>query len=142
MRRWLIGVALLASPALVGKVHLAAQTSLADVAERTRGAWLAHDPQALVGQSASIMLQLPGANPSSPLDRAQAVELLRRHWRTAVEHTLTLRRVGEFKSGRGYAELVRCYVVSGTSDERQETIFLWFQRAGASWRLAEVRSAP
>ena len=88
------------------------------------------------------MLQLPGANPSSPLDRAQAVELLRRHWRTAVEHTLTLRRVGEFKSGRGYAELVRCYVVSGTSDERQETIFLWFQRAGASWRLAEVRSAP
>src|SRR5439155_780752 len=89
----------------------------------------------------SIMLQLPGANPSSPLDRAQAVELLRRHWRTAVEHTLTLRRVGEFKSGRGYAELVRCYVVSGTSGERQGTILLWFQRAGAWARVGDVRDA-
>jgi len=129
MRWWLAGVAL-----------VIAQGSLADAAERARGAWLAHDPQRLIGQGGSIVLQIPGADPSVPLDRAQASELLRRHWRTAVERSLTLRGVHELESGRGYAELERCYVVTGTSDERQETIFLGFRHAGGSWRLVEVRS--
>jgi len=129
MRWWLAGVAL-----------VIAQGSLADAAERARGAWLAHDPQRLIGQGGSIVLQIPGADPSVPLDRAQASELLRRHWRTAVERSLTLRGVRELASGKGYAELERCYVVTGTSDERRETIFLGFRHAGGSWRLVEVRS--
>jgi len=129
MRWWLAGVAL-----------VIAQGSLADAAERARGAWLAHDPQRLIGQGGSIVLQIPGADPSVPVDRAQASELLRRHWRTAVERSLTLRGVRELASGKGYAELERCYVVTGTSDERQETIFLGFRHAGGSWRLVEVRS--
>jgi len=129
MRWWLAGVAL-----------VIAQGSLADAAERARGAWLAHDPQRLIGQGGSIVLQIPGADPSMPLDRAQASELLRRHWRTAVERSLTLRGVHELESGKGYAELERRYVVTGTSDERQETIFLGFRHAGGSWRLVELRS--
>jgi len=64
------------------------------------------------------------------------------HWRTAVERSLTLRVVREVQAGTGYAELERCYVVSGTSDERQETIFLGFRQTGRSWRLVELRSAP
>ncbi|OLC67623.1 MAG: hypothetical protein AUH78_27830 [Gemmatimonadetes bacterium 13_1_40CM_4_69_8] len=142
MKRWLTGIALVLSPALTCGTRLAAQASLAAAAEHARGAWLAHDPQALVGQSASIVLQIPGADPSSPLDRAQAAELLRRHWRTAVERSVTVRGVHESESGRGYAELERCYVVAGTSDERQETIFLGFRQVGTSWRLTELRSAP
>jgi len=142
MRRWLAGVALVLSPALTCGTRLAAQASLAAATEQARSAWLAHDPQGLVGQSGSIALQIPGADPSSPLDRAQAAELLRRHWRTAVERSLTVRGVHELESGKGYAELERCYVVAGTSDERQETIFLGFQKVGASWWLTELRSAP
>jgi len=67
-----------------------AQGSLADAAERARSAWLAHDSQGLVGQGGSLVLQIPGADPLVPLDRAQASELLRRHWRNAVERSLTL----------------------------------------------------
>jgi hypothetical protein len=131
MRWWFAGVAL-----------VVAQGSLADAAEHARRAWLAHDPQRLIGQGSSIVLQIPGADPSMPLDRAQASELLRRHWRSAVERSLTLRGVRELEAGKGYAELERCYVVAGTSDERQETIFLGFRHAGGSWRLVEVRSTP
>ena len=119
-----------------------AQGSLADAAERARGAWLAHDPQGLVGQGGSVVLQIPGADPLVPLDRAQASELLRRHWRNAVERSLTLRGVHELGSGKGYAELQRRYVVVGTSDERQETLFLRFRSGGGSWRLVELRSTP
>ncbi len=119
-----------------------AQGSLADAAERARSAWLAHDPQHLIGQGGSVVLQIPGADASVPLDRAQASELLRRHWRNAVERSLTLRGVHELGSGKGYAELQRRYVVVGTSDERQETLFLGFRSGGGSWRLVELRSTP
>src|SRR6266568_8478236 len=123
MRSWLLGFALLVSPAVAGGAM--AQGSLAEAAERTRQAWLGHDAQAIVGQSASVVFQIPGADPSSPVDRAQAVELLRRHLRRAVERALTVSAVREVEPGRGYAELERRYVV-----------------VGAAWILTELRSAP
>ena len=88
------------------------------------------------------MLQIPGADASVPLDRAQASELLRRHWRNAVERSLTLARGTRARFGEGYAELQRRYVVVGTSDERQETLVLGFRSAGGSWRLVELGSTP
>ncbi len=140
MRSWLLGLALLVSPALTGRAM--AQGSLAEAAERTRLAWLAHDAQAVVGQSASVVLQIPGADPSSAVDRPQAVELLRRHLRAAVERGLAVRAVQEVEPGRGYAELERRYVVAGTSDVRRETIFLGFRQTDGAWLLTELRSAP
>ena len=140
MRSCLLGVALLVSPALTGGAM--AQGSLAEAAERTRQAWLAHDAQAVVGQSGTVVLQIPGADPSSPVDRSQAVELLRRHLLAAVERDLAVRAVREVEPGRGYAELERRYVVAGTTDVRRETIFLAFRQADGDWLLAEVRSAP
>ena len=119
-----------------------AQGSLAEAAERVRQAWLGHDMQAVVGQSPSVVLQIPGADPSAPVDRAQAVELLRRHLRAGVERTLRVSAVREVEPGRGYAELDRRYVVAGTKDERRETIFLGFRKPGAEWVLTELRSAP
>ncbi len=118
------------------------QGSLPDAAERVRQAWLAHDAQAVVGQCASLVLQIPGADPSAPVGRAQAVELLRRHLRAGVERTLSVRAVREVEPGRGYAELDRRYVVAGTTDERRETIFLGFRKPSDAWVLDEVRSAP
>jgi hypothetical protein len=77
-----------------------------------------------------------------PLGRAQAAELLRRYWRTAVERSLTVAAVREVEVGKGHAELDRRYVVSGTSDERRESVFLGFRRAEGTWQLVEVRRAP
>jgi hypothetical protein len=121
---------------------VAAQQSLADAADRARAAWLAHDARGLVGQSASIVLQIPGADPSSPLARAQAIELLRRYLRSVVECSVTVRTVREVEAGKGFVELERRYVVAGTSDERHETVFLGFRRMGDSWVLGELRTAP
>jgi hypothetical protein len=121
---------------------VAAQQSLADAAEQARAAWLAHNARGLVGQSASIVLQIPGADPSSPLGRAQAVELLRRYLRSVVECSVTVRTVREVEEGKGFVELERRYVVTGTTDERHETLFLGFRRMGDTWVLAELRTAP
>jgi len=118
------------------------QDSLARAAERVRRAWLAHDVQAIVGQSPRLVLQIPGADPSAPLERAQAAELLRRHLQRVVERAVAVGAVREVEPGHGYAELDRRYVVAGTSDERRETIFLRFRKPGPAWLLTELRSAP
>jgi hypothetical protein len=138
--RWRIAVALVLSPFVSGRG--VAQGSLAEVAERVRQAWLVHDVQGVVGQSSSVVLQIPGADPSAPVDRAQAIELLRRHLRAGAERGLRVSAVREVEPGRGYAELDRRYVVAGTSDERRETIFLGFRKPGREWMLTELRSAP
>src|SRR2546429_9110402 len=105
MREWRIAVALAVSPVVTGSGL--AQGSLAEAAERVRQAWLAHNVQAVVGQSASVVLQIPGADPSAPVDRAQAIELLRRH----LPRAAPARRRGsagrEGEPGRGYAGLDR-----------------------------------
>jgi len=137
---WRIAVALVLSPFVAGSG--VAQGSLAEVAERVRQAWLVHDVQGVVGQSSSVVLQIPGADPSAPVDRAQAIELLRRHLRAGAERGLRFSAVREVEPGRGYAELDRRYVVAGTSDERRETIFLGFRKPGREWMLTELRSAP
>lgn len=121
---------------------VAAQQALADAADRARAAWLAHDARGLVGQSSSLVLQIPGADPSSPLARAQAIELLRRYLRSVVECSVTVRTLREVDVGKGFVELERRYVVAGTSDERHETVFLGFRRVGDSWVLGELRTAP
>jgi len=138
--RWRIAMALAVSPVVTGEGL--AQGSLADAGERVRQGWLAHNVQAVMGQSASLVLQIPGADPSAAVDRAQAMELLRRHLRAGVERALSVSAVREVEPGRGYAELDRRYVVAGTSDERRETIFLGFRKLGREWLLAELRSAP
>jgi len=137
---WRIAVALVLSSFVSGRG--VAQGSLAEVAERVRQAWLVHDVQGVVGQSSSVVLQIPGADPSAPVDRAQAIELLRRHLRAGAERGLRVSAVREVEPGRGYAELDRRYVVAGTSDERRETIFLGFRKPGQEWMLSELRSAP
>src|SRR5690349_16767785 len=140
MIRRSVGLVLLLAPLLAGLTH--AQGSLSDAAERVRQAWLAHDVQAMAGRSAGLVLQIPGADPSTPVNRAQALELLRRHLRAGVERTLLINAVREVEAGRGYAELERRYVVARTSYERRETVFLGFRKQGREWVLTELRSTP
>jgi len=135
------GVCIAAASLTVG-VPAAAQVTLREAAERARQAWLAHDPQALVGQSSSLVLQIPGADPSSPLGRAQAVELLRRYLRPVEERGLDVTGIREVEPGKGFVELTRRYVVAGTTELRRETLFLGFRLQAGRWALAELRSAP
>jgi hypothetical protein len=119
-----------------------AQDSLPAAAQRAKGAWLAHDVQALVGESSTLVLQIPGADPSSPLGRAQAAELLRRYLRPAGERGIDVTVIREVEPGKGFVELTRRYVVVGTTELRRETLFLGFRLRAGRWVLAELRSAP
>src|SRR3954468_12195560 len=134
---WLPIVAQLALTATV-----AAQATLSAAADRARQAWSAHDPEALVGRSSSIVLQIPGADPSSPLGRAQAIELLRRYLRPAEERGLDIATIREVEPGKGFVELTRRYVVAGTTEMQRETLFLGYRLQSNEWRLAELRNAP
>lgn len=121
---------------------LAAQATLSAAADRAKQAWTAHDPEGLVGRSSSIVLQIPGADPSSPLGRAQAIELLRRYLRPTEERGLDITTIRVVEPGKGFVELTRRYVVTGTSEVRRETLFLGYRLQRDEWRLVELRNAP
>ena len=123
-------------------VQAGAQATLSDAATRAKAAWSAHDAHGLVGQSSSLNLQIPGADPSSPLDRPQAIELLRRYFRPAEERGLDVTAIREVEPGKGFVELARRYVVAGTTELRHETLFLGYRKLAGEWRLVELRSAP
>jgi hypothetical protein len=120
---------------------LAAQATLEDAARRAESAWQSHDANALVGRSSAVVLQLPGAEPSAALGRAQAIELLRRYFQSTSERRVAVGAVSQREPGRGVVELERVYVVRGTEDERRETVFLGFQLQNERWLLVEVRTA-
>lgn len=121
---------------------LVLQGSLSDAAERAKRAITTHDAQALVGQSSNVVLQIPGADPSSPLGKAQAIELLRRYLRPAEERGLDVTAIREVERGKGFIEITRRYVVSGTTELRHETLYLGYRLLDGEWRLAELRSVP
>jgi hypothetical protein len=119
-----------------------AQETLSLAAERAKQALSAHDAQALVGQSSNVVLQIPGADPSSPLGRSQAIELLRRYLRPTEERGLDVTTIREVEAGKGFVELTRRYVISGTTELRHETLYLGYRLFDGEWRLVELRSAP
>src|SRR5256885_11417116 len=105
-------------------------------------AWMADSTTGSVGQISSLVLQIPGADPSSPLGRAQAIELLVRYLRPTEERSLDITAIREVEPGKGFVELTRRYVVTGTSEQRHETLYLGFKREANEWRLAGLRNAP
>lgn len=119
-----------------------AQSQLSQAAQRARTAWLEHRPAALLDGSPGVILQIPGADPSSAIGRAQAGALLGRYLRTATEQSVQITAVREVEEGRGYVELLRRYGITGTSAERHETVYLGFRRRGAQWVVVELRIAP
>jgi CRP-like cAMP-binding protein len=120
---------------------LLGQEGLGQAAARARAAWLAHDPVALLQGSPGVMLQIPGADPSSAIGRDQASELLARYLRTSEEREVEVRVAREMEEGRGYVELSRRFIVSGTAEERRETVFLGLRRRGEQWVVVELRTA-
>ncbi|GIW53484.1 MAG: hypothetical protein KatS3mg081_2839 [Gemmatimonadales bacterium] len=130
---WLVAGVLWAPAAVEG------QESLAQTAERARRMWMAHDMSGLVGSSDTLRVQLPGVGRSASLSPAQAIRVLLRYVEGAEELSLDLRAIRSAGPGHGYVEARRRYVVGGTRDEREETVFLGYRHVGGEWRLREVR---
>lgn len=129
--------------ALAAAGPLAGQSGrLAEAAQQARAAWLAHDAEALLDHSPGVILQIPGADPSSALRRQQAGELLARYLRTSVERSVEIATVREVEEGRGYVELLRRFSVTRTAEERRETVFVGLRRVAARWVVVELRTAP
>jgi hypothetical protein len=138
VRHLWLALALLAA----GSGRATAQGGLDAAAQRARAAWLAHDPVALLSGSPGVILQIPGADPSSAIGREQAGELLERFLRTSVERTVEIAVAREVQEGRGYIEMVRRFTVAGTTEERRETVFLGLRWWSEHWVVVELRVAP
>lgn len=119
-----------------------AQGTLDSVAARARGEWLAHDIATLLASSDTVRLQLPGVARSASLTPGQAARLLLRYVEGSDEVSFDLRPIRSAAPDHGYAEARRRYVVRGTTDQREETVFLGFRLVDGAWRLREVRVVP
>lgn len=135
MHRYLMALAL----ALVPTAGRAQKSGLDQAAEGARGAWLAHNPAALIATSPRLLIQLPGADPSAPLGPAQAAVLLADFLAPAQEVELLVRAAREVEPGRGYVELMRRYRVSGTQDVRTQVLLLGYRLDSGGWKLVELR---
>ncbi|MEP7227435.1 MAG: hypothetical protein ABI785_08750 [Gemmatimonadales bacterium] len=137
MHRFLMASAL--ALALVPTAGQAQKSGLDQAAARARGAWLAHDPAALIAGSPRLLIQLPGADPSVALGPAQAAALLADFLAPAQEVEVLLRAAREVEPGRGYVELQRRYRVSGTQDVRTQVLLLGYRLDPSGWTLVEFR---
>ncbi|HTR22257.1 MAG TPA: hypothetical protein VMH88_15510 [Gemmatimonadales bacterium] len=121
--------------------NLAGQEGLTAAAERVRGAWLAHDVRTIVAGSPGVTLRIPGADPSAAISPGQAGELLSRYLQNAVERSTEVSVVREVEAGQGFVELIRRYVVRGTSEAREERIYVGIRTvAGGRWVVVELRT--
>jgi hypothetical protein len=135
IRNWLILGAVLG---LVPR-SAAAQDPLEAVVGRAREAWLGHDVRALVANSDTVRLRLPGVAASAATRPGQAARLIEEYLTTAEEQDFSLREIRYVQPDHAYAEFSRRYAVRGTADTREETVFLGFRQTGGQWRLREVR---
>ena len=79
---------------------------------------------------------------SASLRPGQASKLLREFLEDTEELEFDLRDVRQLADDHAYAEMVRVYVVKGTTEKRTETVFLGFRVLGGQWSLREVRITP
>ena len=135
MRRILIAVSLVACPIAA----LAQDGDLADAAEQAREACFAHNAAALVAHSPSLLVQLPGAEPSVALAREQAAALLADFLASGQEVETLVRAAREVGPDRGYVELQRKYRIAGTQNVRVQMLLLSYRRNQGVWTLVEFR---
>ncbi len=132
---------------LVGGLALAAAgakqaDSLLDAARRAAALWMHHDFAGLVASGETVMVHLPGAEPSSPLRPAQAAALLRTFTEGARELDLTVLVARNVEPDRAYVEAQRLFQLEGTDVQHTQTIYFGFRKVGETYRLVEVRALP
>ena len=136
MKSWVI-VLLGLAPLRLGAQQ--APLPLRQVAEETRASWQRQDAAALVEKSPQLIIQLPGADPSAPVQRQQAGKLLRDFFERAEEVGTVLYDAREMDDGRGLVELRRRYRIRGTQHVREQLLLLSYRRSGKTWTLVELR---
>jgi len=127
--------ALMLLPALMTAQGIPLRT----VAEQTRGFWQAQDSRALVNLGSQLLLQLPEADPSAPVGRDQAAELLQDFFRHADEIETGITDVREMDGGLGLVELRRRFRVRGTQEVQEQRVLLSYRASGNGWMLVELR---
>jgi hypothetical protein len=130
-----MAVLLVASPIAA----LAQDGDLADAAEQARQACFAHNTAALVAHSPSLLVQLPGAEPSVALARDQAAALLADFLASGREVETLVRAAREVGPDRGYVELQRKYRIAGAQNVRVQMLLLSYRRNRGVWTLVEFR---
>ena len=121
---------------------LGAQSTLEVAIQEASAAWKDHRVTDLVSKSDTVRLHLPGIAMSASLRPGQASKLLREFLEDTEELEFDLRDVRQLADDHAYAEMVRVYVVKGTTEKRTETVFLGFRVLGGQWSLREVRITP
>jgi len=122
-----------------GLVAQDAPVPLSVVAEETRASWRSQDARGLVARSPQLVIQLPGADPSAPIEREQASKLLSDFFEPAEEVETVLYDAQELDNGWGLVEFRRRYRVKGTQDIREQLLLLSYRRSGRTWTLVELR---
>jgi hypothetical protein len=135
VRRFLMAVSLVASPIAA----LAQDGDLDEAAEQARAACFAHNAAALVAHSPSLLVQLPGAEPSVALAPEQAAALLADFLASGQEVETLVRAAREVGPDRGYVELQRKYRIAGTQNVRIQMLLLSYRRIQGVWTLVEFR---
>lgn len=130
---------LLAGLLLIPVLLPAQGVPLRTVAEQTRGFWQAQDSRSLVNQGSQLLLQLPEADPSAPVGRDQAAELLRDFFNHADEVETRITDVREMDGGLGLVELRRRFRVRGTQEVQEQRVLLSYRASGNGWMLVELR---
>jgi hypothetical protein len=137
VHRFLIALALLIPASPAGAQER--DSGLVAAAEQARSAWFAHDAAGLVADSPRLLIQLPGADPSTALGPAQAAALLADFLASAQEVETAVRAARQVEPGRGYVELQRRYRVAGTQEVRTQSLLLGYRLARTGWTLVELR---
>ena len=136
--RWALCMAVLAPGALAGQGN----AELQGIIEEARRAWLRHDFEEVVASSDTVRLHLPGVVSSASMRPGHGAAVLEEYLESANEIAFEMRNIRVVSEDHRYAQMVRRYVVKGTSDERVETVYLGFRRLNGIWRLREVRVTP
>jgi hypothetical protein len=135
--RWLVlALAVVLPPGVAAQQ---ARLPLRQVAEETRASWERQDSRKLVARSPQLVIQLPGADPSAPIQREQASKLLRDFFERAEEVETILYAAQELDNGWGMVEFRRRYRIKGTQNVREQLLLLSYRRSGRSWTLVELR---
>ncbi len=119
-----------------------AQRTLNEAAQRARYAWMLHDAGMLMSSHDTVALRLPGVEEVVTVGASQGERLMSRYLQPSTERGFEFHTVKATGEEQGYAEAVRRYVVRGTSDEVEETVFMGFRLAGGRWRLTAIRITP
>jgi hypothetical protein len=109
------------------------------VAEETRALWQRQDAAGLVAGTPQLVIQLPGADPSAPVQRQQATKLLQDFFDRSEEVETVLHDAQELDNGWGLVELRRRYRVRGTQEIRDQLLLLSYRQSATRWTLVELR---